>query len=39
MQQLTGLDASFLYFETANAPMHVGFIMIYEAVDGGWLAW
>ena len=30
MQQLTGLDASFLYFETANAPMHVGFIMIYD---------
>src|SRR5215813_10342358 len=30
MQQLTGLDASFLYFETANAPMHVGGIMIYD---------
>ncbi|HEX9294015.1 MAG TPA: wax ester/triacylglycerol synthase domain-containing protein, partial [Gemmatimonadales bacterium] len=30
MQQLSGLDASFLYFETANAPMHVGFIMIYD---------
>jgi WS/DGAT/MGAT family acyltransferase len=30
MQQLSGLDASFLYFETANAPMHVGGIMIYD---------
>src|SRR4029450_9332072 len=30
MQQLTGLDASFLYFETANAPMHVGGISIYD---------
>jgi diacylglycerol O-acyltransferase / wax synthase len=30
MQQLTGLDASFLYFETANSPMHVGGIMIYD---------
>jgi diacylglycerol O-acyltransferase / wax synthase len=30
MQQLTGLDASFLYFETANAPMHVGGIMVYD---------
>lgn len=30
MQQLSGLDASFLYFDTANAPMHVGGIMIYD---------
>src|SRR2546421_7966556 len=30
MQQLTGLDASFLYFETPNAPMHVGGISIYD---------
>jgi diacylglycerol O-acyltransferase / wax synthase len=30
MQQLSGLDASFLYFETPNAPMHVGGIMIYD---------
>src|SRR5438067_7962319 len=30
MQQLSGLDASFLYFETPNAPMHVGGISIYD---------
>jgi diacylglycerol O-acyltransferase len=30
MQQLSGLDASFLYFETANAPMHVGGLLIYD---------
>jgi diacylglycerol O-acyltransferase len=30
MQQLSSLDASFLYFETPNAPMHVGGIMIYD---------
>ncbi|HZR81881.1 MAG TPA: wax ester/triacylglycerol synthase family O-acyltransferase [Candidatus Binatia bacterium] len=30
MQQLSGLDASFLYFETANAPMHIGGIAIYD---------
>jgi hypothetical protein len=23
MRQLTGLDASFLHLETANAPMHI----------------
>lgn len=29
MQQLTGLDASFLYLETANAPMHISGLAIY----------
>lgn len=30
MQQMTGLDASFIYFETPNAPMHVGSLSIYD---------
>ncbi len=30
MRQLTGHDASFLYSETANQPMHVGALMIYD---------
>ncbi len=30
MQQLSGLDASFLYLETAEMPMHVGALSIYE---------
>lgn len=30
MRQLTGLDASFLYIETKNAPMHVGGLAIYD---------
>lgn len=30
MQQLTGLDASFLYLETANTPMHIGGLAIYD---------
>ena len=30
MKQLTGQDASFLYFETANAPMHIASIAIYD---------
>ena len=30
MQQLSGLDASFLYFETGNAPMHIGGFAIYD---------
>lgn len=30
MRQLTGLDASFLYLETANAPMHISGLSIYE---------
>ena len=30
MKQLTGLDASFLYMETANAPMHISGLGIYD---------
>lgn len=30
MQQLSGLDASFLYMETANAPMHISGLSIYD---------
>ena len=30
MQQLSGLDASFLYFETSNAPTHIGSFAIYD---------
>tara|TARA_R110002072_G_scaffold127330_1_gene264588 strand:- start:12970 stop:14442 length:1473 start_codon:yes stop_codon:yes gene_type:complete len=30
MKQLTGLDASFLYMETANAPMHISGLSIYD---------
>ena len=30
MQQLSGLDASFLYLETANAPMHISSLAIYD---------
>ncbi len=30
MQQLSGLDASFLYFETPNAPMHIGGFALYD---------
>ena len=30
MRQLTGLDASFLYLETANNPMHIGGLAIYD---------
>jgi len=30
MRQLTGLDASFLYLETANAPMHISGLGIYD---------
>lgn len=29
MQQLTGLDASFLYLETPNSPMHISGLSIY----------
>ncbi len=37
MQQLSGQDASFLYFETPKTPMHIGGIMIYDqsSVAGG----
>ena len=30
MHQLTGLDASFLYLETTNTPMHIGSLCIYD---------
>jgi diacylglycerol O-acyltransferase len=30
MRQLTGLDASFLYMETPNAPMHISGLSIYD---------
>ena len=30
MHQLTGLDASFLYMETASAPMHISGLAIYD---------
>ena len=30
MQQLSGLDASFLYLETPNTPMHIGSLCIYD---------
>ncbi|NND83197.1 MAG: wax ester/triacylglycerol synthase family O-acyltransferase [Gammaproteobacteria bacterium] len=30
MQQLSGLDASFLYLETDNAPMHIASLSIYD---------
>ncbi|MFK7974674.1 MAG: wax ester/triacylglycerol synthase family O-acyltransferase [Halioglobus sp.] len=30
MRQLTGLDASFLYLETPNAPMHISSLSIYD---------
>jgi len=40
MEQLSGMDASFLYFETKNAPMHIGSVAIYDqsTVPGGVLA-
>ena len=30
MKQLSGLDATFLHLETAEMPMHVGALNIYE---------
>lgn len=30
MEQLSGQDASFVYFETANTPMHIGSVGIYD---------
>ncbi len=30
MEQLTGMDASFLYSETNTAPMHIGPLFIYD---------
>ncbi|MEE4277286.1 MAG: wax ester/triacylglycerol synthase family O-acyltransferase [Halieaceae bacterium] len=37
MQQLTGLDASFLYLETPNSPMHISGLYLYtqESAPGG----
>ncbi|MFT7286517.1 MAG: diacylglycerol O-acyltransferase [Halieaceae bacterium] len=37
MQQLTGLDASFLYLETPNSPMHISGLAVYtqETAPGG----
>ncbi|MFK7830569.1 MAG: wax ester/triacylglycerol synthase family O-acyltransferase [Congregibacter sp.] len=37
MQQLSGLDASFLYLETRNSPMHISGLYIYtqETAPGG----
>ncbi len=34
MQQLTGLDATFLYLETAQMPMHVGALQVFELPAG-----
>lgn len=34
MQQLSGLDATFLYLETAQMPMHVGALHIFELPPG-----
>ena len=30
MEQLSGQDASFVYLETANTPMHIGSVGIYD---------
>jgi WS/DGAT/MGAT family acyltransferase len=37
MHQLTGLDASFLYLETPNAPMHISSLNVYDqtTAEGG----
>ena len=34
MQQLSGLDATFLYLETPEMPMHVGALHLYELPAG-----
>ena len=34
MKQLSGLDASFLYMETPEMPMHVGSLMLFELPKG-----
>jgi diacylglycerol O-acyltransferase len=34
MQQLSGLDATFLYLETPEMPMHVGALHLYELPPG-----
>ncbi len=33
MQQLSSLDAAFVYLETRNAPMHIGSVAIYEGPE------
>lgn len=33
MQQLSELDASFLYLETDRTPMHIGGLYIFDASD------
>jgi WS/DGAT/MGAT family acyltransferase len=35
MQQLSGLDASFLYLETYKSPMHIGGVYIFEPPQEG----
>ncbi|HAS40642.1 MAG TPA: hypothetical protein DCS93_09190, partial [Microscillaceae bacterium] len=35
MQQLSGLDATFLYIESTRAPMHVGGVYIFEPSQKG----
>jgi diacylglycerol O-acyltransferase len=35
VERLTGLDASFLYLEEPDTPMHVGGVLIFEAPAGG----
>ncbi|MEY2926926.1 MAG: hypothetical protein RL367_1403, partial [Pseudomonadota bacterium] len=39
MEQLSGQDASFVYFETANTPMHIGSVGIYDpaSAPGGFV--
>ncbi|MBR1228022.1 wax ester/triacylglycerol synthase family O-acyltransferase [Bradyrhizobium sp. AUGA SZCCT0176] len=34
MDQLSGMDASFLHLETPETPMHVGSLMLFELPDG-----
>lgn len=34
MEQLSGLDAAFVYLDSRNSPMHVGGVHIYQPVDG-----
>ena len=34
MKQLSGLDATFLYLETPQMPMHVGALHLYELPPG-----
>jgi diacylglycerol O-acyltransferase / wax synthase len=34
MEQLSGLDAAFVYLDTRNAPMHVGGVHIYAPTQG-----